>query len=125
MGSEDECELDDRWWLGWRGLEVRQVEQSMQGFVVLIGERSELTLSADFTLRPVSGAAPETHAVIAKLVGDVVLSSVAFKTGELRLVFQSGLRLDTRGRAWSAVGESERTWTRFPGAPLATSSGPA
>ena len=127
MGSEDEREGEDRWWLGWRGLRVRQVEASGQGSIVHIGERSELTLPAQgFTLRSASHAddAPtEADAVTADLAGDTVLSCVAFKTGALRVVFQSGLRLDIQGQAWSAVGESGRSWVSLPDGLSTTASG--
>jgi hypothetical protein len=75
VGSEDEQELEDRWWLGWRGLRIERVESAGQGTAVFLGERSQLLLEQ-----------PESEA----LVGEEVLSAVAFKSGALRVVLGSG-----------------------------------
>jgi hypothetical protein len=44
VGSEDEQELEDRWWLGWRGLRIERVEPAGQGAAVFLGELSQLLL---------------------------------------------------------------------------------
>ena len=117
MGSEDEQELPDRWLLGWRGMRVRRVEASERGTVMALGDRSTLDLPLEgVTLRFASRAhdATATDPLLPDLVGDEVVSSVAFKSGALRVVFRSGLRLDvvaSEGRgAWRATGESGRQW---------------
>ena len=96
MGSEEEQELEDRWWLGWRGLRIDRVERAGEGTAIFLGDRSQLVLD-----RPESS----------RLVGDRVLSAVAFKSGALRVVLSSGRHLSAEpSQAWKAIGESGRAW---------------
>ena len=62
--------------------------------------------------------------VVMALVGQRVLSSVGFKTGALRLVFESGALLtvpyDDHYEAWQLTGPSGRMWVSLPGGGLVT-----
>ena len=59
--------------------------------------------------------------------GQKVVSGVAFKTGALRLVFESGARLTVpfgeEHEAWQLTGPSGRLWVSLPGDGLATFPG--
>lgn len=73
------------------------------------------------------GGTVSASEVLTSLVGQQVLSSVGFKDGALRLVFQSWLLLkvphDERGEAWQLTGRSRRVWVSLPGGGLATFPG--
>jgi hypothetical protein len=107
--------------------------------VLTFGEGSALTIESAANVRTSTGA-PETPAVthnedgtvstsdaLTSLIGQQVLSSVGFKTGALRLVFESGaLRRVPYGEqyeAWQLTGPSGRMWVSLPGGGLATFPG--
>lgn len=73
-----------------------------------------------------SGAVSTSDALLS-LVGQQVLSSVGFKTGALRLVFESGALLTVpygeQYEAWQLTGPSGRMWVSLPGGGLATFPG--
>lgn len=136
MTSEVEQELDDRWWLGLRARTVESLGVHEFRVVLNFGEGSSLSIESAASLR-FTAAAPETPAVtlnedgavsasdvLPLLVGQQVLSSVAFKTGALRLVFESGAMLTVpygeQYEAWQLTGPSGRMWVSLPGGGLAT-----
>ena len=140
VGSEAEQELDDRWWLGLRGSVLKSVDA--QDFMVVLKFEGgfALTVESAANVRAASAPGNETTAVIhneegklstsdalTSLVGQRVLSSVGFKTGELRLVFESGQMLyvphDPDYEAWKLTGPSGRMWVSLPGGGLATFPG--
>jgi hypothetical protein len=121
VGSEAEQELDDRWWLGLRMSVLRSVDIQEFTVVLRFGAGCALTIESAAYLRAVSTPGTETPAVIRNedgtvsasdalrsLTGQRVLSSVGFKTGHLRLVFESGAQLtvpyDEHFEAWQLTG---------------------
>lgn len=140
MGSEVEQELDDRWWLGLRGRPLEAVDPQDFTVALVFGGGSALTIESAATLRAGSTPGAETSAValsedgalsasdaLLALVGQRVLSSVGFKDGDLRLVFDSGQMLsvphDEHYEAWQLTGPSGRMWVSLPGGGLATFPG--
>lgn len=142
MGSELEQELDDRWWLGLRGTALEAV--GPQDFMVVLdfGGGATLTIESRASVRAVSAPGTEAPAValnddgtlsasdaMLSLVGQRVLSSVGFKTGDLRLVFDSGQMLRVphgeHFEAWQLTSPSGRTWVSLPGGGLSTFPGAA
>lgn len=140
MGSEVEQELDDRWWLGLRGRALEAVDPQDFMVVLAFGGGSALTIESAATLRAASAPGTETSAValsedgtlstsdaLLALVGQRVLSSVGFKAGDLRLVFDSGQTLGVphgeHYEAWQLTGPSGRMWVSLPGGGLATFPG--
>ncbi len=110
-------------------------------FTVLLnfGEGTALTIESAANIRTSTGV-PETPAVthnedgtvsasdvLISLIDQQVLSSVGFKTGALRLVFESGALLrvpySEQYEAWQLTGPSGRMWVSLPGGGLATFSG--
>jgi hypothetical protein len=137
--SEVEQELDDRWWLGLRARTMESLGVHKFTVVLNFGEGSSLTIESAASARP-TATASETPAVtldengavsasdvLPSLVGQKVLSSVAFKTGALRLVFESGAILTVpygeHFEAWQLTGPSGRMWVSLPGGGLATFPG--
>lgn len=136
MGSEDERELGDRWWLGLRDRTVVSVDASEFSVRVAFGDSSALTIESSAALKPGPGVPsipaltirPDKTVVISEgllsLVGQRVRSGVGFKTGSIRLVFDSGAHLlvpfDERYEAWHLTGPSGRTWISMPGGGLTT-----
>jgi hypothetical protein len=140
VGSEVEQELDDRWLLGLRGRRVESVDAYEFTVVMGFGEGSALTIESRANLRAASAPGTETPAIsrgedgaistsdaLASLVGQQVLSSVGFKTGALRLVFESGPMLtvpaDEHYEAWQLTGPSGQMWVSLPGGGLASFPG--
>src|SRR4051794_34705856 len=93
-------EMEDRWLLCWRGLRVEQIRVDYR-LVLVLGEDSELAVEQPATVSDRPGKAPDVRrARIVPEAGDVaaalpllrrkVLSSVGFKSGALRVVFDSG-----------------------------------
>jgi Family of unknown function (DUF6188) len=136
VGSEVEKELEDRWWLGLRARVLKSIDASEFTVVLNFGEGSALTIESAASVRP-SIRGPEIPAVthnedgtvstsdaLLSLIGQHVLSSVAFKTGALRLVFESGALLAVpfgeQYEAWQLTGSSGRMWVSLPGGGLAT-----
>lgn len=108
--------------------------------VLAFGGGSALTIESAATLRAASAPGTETSAValsedgtlstsdaLLALVGQRVLSSVGFKAGDLRLVFDSGQTLGVphgeHYEAWQLTGPSGRMWVSLPGGGLATFPG--
>lgn len=140
VGSEVEKELDDRWWLGLRGRTLEAVDP--QDFMVVLdfGGGSALTIESAANVRATSAPRTEASAVahnddgtlstsdaVLSLVGQRVLSSVGFKIGDLRVVFDSGQMLlvpfGEHHEAWQLTGPSGRMWVSLPGGGLATFPG--
>ncbi|WP_328427486.1 DUF6188 family protein [Streptomyces sp. NBC_00443] len=94
---------DDRWALPLRGMQVTAVRQTSDPSqcVVTLAGGTELTFNgpAELTLGPAAapGAVPLAAEQWEKLVGSIVVSAVAFKSGGLRAVFNSGHHLNVRG----------------------------
>jgi hypothetical protein len=136
VGSEDERELEDRWWLGLRDRTVVSVDAYEFSVCVAFGDSSALTIEspAAFTSGPDAPATPaltvrpnETVILsegLLSLVGQRVRSGVGFKTGSIRIVFDSGAHLlvpfDEHYEAWQLIGPSGRTWISMPGGGLIT-----
>lgn len=130
MGSEEVRELDDRWWLGLRGSTVESVTASDYQIVVtfsggsalMIGGRAELDQHDQPALR-FNGEEPVAGSDVLRLIPSaLVVSAVAFKTGALRLVFDTGTKLripfDPHYEAWQLSGPTGRTWVSLPGGGL-------
>lgn len=100
------------------------------------GGASALTVESTANVQAASGPSTESLAVIrnddgtvstsdalTSLVGQQVLSSVGFKTGKSRVVFDSGQILnvphDPHYEAWQLTGPSGRVWVSLPGGGLA------
>lgn len=136
VGSEDEQELEDRWLLGLRGRSVESVDVYEFSVAIAFGRGSALTIEspADLQLAPTGPRLPaferdsdgmvSASDAVLSLVGQSVASSVGFKTGSLRLVFETGARLrvpfDEHYEAWQLTGPTGRTWVSVPGGGLAT-----
>jgi len=137
--SEVEQELDDRWWLGLRARTMESLAVDEFRVVLNFGEGSSLTIESAASVRLTATASPtpavtlsEDGAVSAadvlpSLVDQKVLSSVAFKTGALRLLFESGAILTVphgeQYEAWQLTGPTGRIWVSLPGGGLATFPG--
>jgi uncharacterized protein DUF6188 len=123
-------ELEDRWLLGWRGLLVNQLCLSYQ-LGLQIGPDVWLSIEERTLIGRVSSAGPPEaidpeageFAAALPLLRTTVLSSVAFKSGSLRVVFSSGHRLDVppsaKYEAWTATGPGSARWVCTPGGELA------
>lgn len=131
VGSEVEQELDDRWLLGLRAKALQSVDAQEFMVVLNFGGGSALTIESAANLRPASEPGTETPAVtlsedgtvsvsdaLVSLIGQRLVSSVGFKTGALRLVFESGALLTVpegeQYEAWQLNGPSGRLWVSLP-----------
>jgi len=139
MGSEDEQELEDRWWLGLRYQTIVSVDAGKFSARVAFGDGSELAIESQATFKPgpvepgvpALSVRPDNTVAVSEtlhsLVGRRVLSGVGFKTGYLRLVFDNGAQLlvpfDEHYEAWQLAGSSGRTWISMPGGGLSTFPG--
>jgi hypothetical protein len=122
-----------------RGLRNRTVESIDTGEFnvrVSFGNGSVLTIESSASLKAGPGeAAVEALAInrngsiaidpaLYSLAGQRVLSSVAFKSGLLRLVLDTGTHLivpfDEHYEAWQLTGQSGREWISMPGGGLTT-----
>jgi hypothetical protein len=136
VSSEDEQELEDRWLLGLRGRSVESVDVHEFSVGVAFGGGFALTIESPANLQP-APRAPKVPALtlnsdgtvsgsdaLRSLVGQRVLSSVGFKTGSLRLVFESGAHLlvpfDEHYEAWQLASPTGRRWISLPGGGLTT-----
>lgn len=107
--------------------------------VINFGGGSALTIESSANVRACARAA-ETPAVthnedgtvatseaLVSLIGQRVVSGVGFKTGALRLVFESAAWLTIpfgeHYEAWQLTGPSGRVWVSLPGGGLATVPG--
>jgi hypothetical protein len=126
-------EDDDRWLLPYRGMQVDQICVSYQLSLVLDGG-AEITVEAPALLTVGSVSAPDARpvelvperqdvAAAMPLFGTRILSSVAFKSGSLRVVFDSGLHLsvepDPAYEAWGVTGPLGMRIVCMPGGGLA------
>jgi hypothetical protein len=116
VGSEVEQELDDRWWIGLVGRTVESIDTHEFNVVVSFGRGTALTIesAADVQASPRQPGTPAVSMnqdgsvfasnALLSLAGQKVVSGVAFKTGALPLVFESGARLTV------PFGEEHETW---------------
>ncbi|GAA1364103.1 DUF6188 family protein [Streptomyces beijiangensis] len=128
MPEREPVEDDDRWRLGLRGLVVTRIGVDFQ-LRLALGQDWEVVLEAPAYLGPVAGPAerltPATQDVGAALplFGAKVLSAVAFKSGSLRLAFDTPLMLtcpaDPDCEAWQIMGPGGRLFVSQPGKGLA------
>jgi hypothetical protein len=136
MGSEVEQELEDRWWLGLRQAVVEAVQVTEFNVVIAFGRGVAVTIESPASLGD-SSSQRGTAAIsrnrdgsisasegLRLLQGQRVVSGVGFKTGTLRIVFDSGTFLtvphDEAFEAWQMTGPSGRLWVSLPGGGLAT-----
>jgi hypothetical protein len=118
---------------------VESVDAHEFSVVLNFGEGSALTVESAANVRA-SAREPETPAVthnedgtvstfdaLLSLIGQRVVSGVGFKTGALRLVFESAAWLTIpfgdQYEAWQLTGPSGRMWISLPGGGLATFPG--
>jgi len=126
-------EMDDRWLLGWRDRRVEQIRVDYQ-LTFMFSDDTELTIETPASISVGSLKAPGARAVgLVPAAGQVaaalpllrtsVLSSVAFKSGALRVVFSAGHHLNVQPdddyEAWTAVGPGSARWVCQPGGGLA------
>ncbi|GII59825.1 hypothetical protein Pth03_82140 [Planotetraspora thailandica] len=111
-------ELDDRWLLPYRGMQVIQIRVSYQLTLDLdsgaqVDLETEAVLSSGSLRAPDVARTPLTPqrqdvAPALALFGATILSAVVFKSGVLRLVFHTGAHLnakpDPQYEAWSVSG---------------------
>ncbi|MFJ2034316.1 DUF6188 family protein [Streptosporangium sp. NPDC087985] len=127
------AELEGRWLLPCRGMQVIQVQVSYQ-LTLLLDSGAHVDMEAEAMLShgPLSAPdatmdrlVPERQEVAPALAlfGATVLSSVAFKSGALGLVFDIGAHLsvkpDPQYEAWSAHGPGALLLVCLPGGDLA------
>ncbi|MBG0827648.1 hypothetical protein HS041_07715 [Planomonospora sp. ID67723] len=126
------AELEDRWLLPYRGMQVIQVRVSHQLTLLLDGD-AQVDIESTATLTRGSLSAPDAEPVrlaperqevapALALFGATLLSSVAFKSGALRLVFGTGMHLnvepDPQYEAWSTCGPDDLRFVCLPGGGL-------
>jgi hypothetical protein len=125
-------EHEDRWILPFRGLTVTQVPVDF-AFGLNLDDRGAVRLSSTAILGWVDVVArpdkielhPERQDVAAgiALFNTTVLSAVAFKSGALRLVFDTGRKRSVTGdpsyEAWTASGPGGMLIVSLPGGDLA------
>ncbi|MFI5672542.1 DUF6188 family protein [Streptomyces sp. NPDC051704] len=127
-------EHEDRWILNLRGLPVTRILVDSR-LTLVLGSAWEITLEAPVHLsygsilaNPPSVLNPETQDVAAALplFGAEILSAVAFKSGALRLVFNTGMHLNSLAdppfEAWRAAGPGGWRFVSLPGSELAVRS---
>jgi hypothetical protein len=127
------AELEDRWLLPYRDVQVIQIRVSYQ-LTLLLDSGAQVDLETEAVLSNGSLHAPDV--VMTRLVpehqdvvpalalfGATILSSVAFKSGALRLIFHTGTHLNVRPdpqyEAWSARGPGGLCLVCLPGGGLA------
>ncbi|MEU4540269.1 DUF6188 family protein [Streptosporangium sp. NPDC023825] len=126
------AELEDRWLLPYRGMQVVQVRVSYQLTLLLDGDAAvNIETTATLTSGPLSAPdaepvrlAPERQEVAPALAlfGATLVSSVAFKSGALRLAFDTGTHLNVKPdfhyEAWSTCGPDDLRFVCLPGGGL-------
>ncbi|WP_344744083.1 DUF6188 family protein, partial [Streptosporangium vulgare] len=128
----DLAELEDRWLLPYRGMQVVQVWVSYQLTLLLDGD-AQVSIASTATLTGGPLSAPDAKPVqlvperqevapALALFGATLVSSVVFKSGALRLVFDTGTHLnvtpDSRYEAWSTCGPDDVRFVCLPGGGL-------
>jgi hypothetical protein len=126
-------ELDDRWLLPYRDMQVIQVRVSYQ-LTLLLDSGVQLDIETEALLTHGSLSAPD--AVPTRLVperqevapalalfGAKIVSAVAFRSGSLRLIFETGSHLNVkphpRYEAWGAHGPGKLVLVCQPGGGVA------
>jgi Family of unknown function (DUF6188) len=133
--GEEPSEHEDRWILHLRGLSIIRINVDSRlalaldaGWEVLLEGPTRLS-SGPVHVDPGVLLVPESQDVSAALplFGATVLSSVAFKTGGLRIVFDDGTHLTCPSNptfeAWQIVGPRGWRFVALPGGDLAVWSG--
>ncbi|MFI1286474.1 DUF6188 family protein [Streptomyces sp. NPDC020858] len=133
--EESPVEHEDRWILNLRGMRVTKISADFR-LVLVFDSDWQVALEAPFSLSHGAVHAgqsvllnPESQDVTAALdlFGAKVLSAVAFKSGTLRLVFDTGLRLtcssDPSFEAWQVTGPAQWLFVSLPGSDLAVWAG--
>jgi hypothetical protein len=127
------AELEDRWLLPYRGMRVIQIRVSYQ-FTLVLDSGAQVDVETEAVLTKGQLYAPDVvtpHIVPERqevasalsLFGATVLSSVAFKSGALRLVFDTGMHLNVTPHpeyeAWGAHGPGSLVLICQPGGGIA------
>ncbi|WP_406506546.1 DUF6188 family protein [Streptomyces sp. NBC_01602] len=133
--EESPVEHDDRWVLSLRGMSVTKISVDFR-LVLVVGSDWEIALEAPVRLSygtvhasPSVLLNPESQDVAAALAlfGASVLSVVAFKSGTLRLVFDTGHHLtcssDPSFEAWQVTGPAQWRFVSLPRGDLGVWSG--
>ncbi|MGW1710615.1 DUF6188 family protein [Streptomyces sp. NPDC002206] len=133
--EESPVEHDDRWVLSLRGMSVTKISVDFR-LVLVLDSDWEIALEAPVNLshgtvhaNPSVLLKPESQDVAAALAlfGAKVLSAVAFKSGTLRLVFDTGHHLncssDPSFEAWQVTGPAQWRFVSLPGGDLGVWSG--
>ncbi|GHH28684.1 hypothetical protein GCM10018780_85620 [Streptomyces lanatus] len=128
-------EHEDRWTLNLRGMSVTKISVDFR-LVLALDSDWEVALEAPANLSHGTAHAnpsvllnPESQDVAAALTlfGAKVLSAVAFKSGTLRLVFDTGHHLtcssDPSFEAWQVTGPAGWRFASLPGGDIAVWSG--
>ncbi|MEV6654030.1 DUF6188 family protein [Streptomyces sp. NPDC051219] len=95
-------ELEDRWILGLRGIAVAAVSRGAERpeLVVSLADGTEIRVLGSWLLTQgatsAPGATPLPFEELENVVGSAVASAVLFKTGNVRVVFRTGLHLTVR-----------------------------
>jgi hypothetical protein len=129
--STDPVELDDRWILNLRGSRIIKISVDFR-LTLTLDSRWEVVLEGPILLsngpldaRLSERLNPQTRDVAAahNLRGAEVRSAVAFKTGSLRVVFDTGTHLrcpaDPSYEAWHITGPGGRQYVSLPGGGIA------
>jgi hypothetical protein len=133
--EQSPVEHEDRWILNLRGMSVTRISVDFR-LVLALDPDWEVALEAPVSLSHGTAHAnpsmllnPESQDVAAALAlfGAKILSAVAFKSGTLRLVFDTGHHLtctsDPSFEAWQVTGPTGWRFTSPPGGDLAVWSG--
>ncbi|MGW2706992.1 DUF6188 family protein [Streptomyces sp. NPDC001340] len=133
--EESHAEHEDRWILNLHGMSVTKISVDFR-LVLALDSDWEVALEAPVNLSHGTAHAdpsvllnPESQDVAAALplFGAKVLSAVAFKSGTLRLIFDTGHHLtcssDPSFEAWLVTGPAGWRFASLPGGDLAVWSG--
>ncbi|MGW6707039.1 DUF6188 family protein [Streptomyces sp. NPDC054956] len=135
--EESPVEHEDRWILNLRGRSVTGIGADFR-LVLALDSDGEVAIEAPVSLshgtvqaNPSVLLTPESWEVeaVRVLLGAKVLSAVAFKSGDLRLVFDTGhhlnCRFDPSFEAWQVKGPGGWLFASLPGGDLAVFRGEA
>lgn len=114
--SASEWEFPDRWWLGWRGSVIRDVAATDESATAAIGTSGRLTVVGAVLLAASAGAQAGEPVgpsqALSQVADRVVLSTVVFKSGHLRVIVDTGTMInvppDPNRTSWSATTDSGR-----------------